>query len=149
MLLVLLLSPPLPSPPPPAGQEEVDDVIRRDMHRTFPEHPMFSAEEGQCALFRVLKAYSLHDLEVKLGAGALGNTPGISATLVPAHRAVSRRCALSQPGHVPPAPTRSPPLTYPLPALSPPSPPSLPSAEYPLPAPRSPLPRSPPLPPLH
>ena len=61
-----------PPPPPPAGQEEVDDVIRRDMHRTFPEHPMFSAEEGQCALFRVLKAYSLHDLEVKMGGGGVG-----------------------------------------------------------------------------
>ena len=56
----------------PAGQEEVDDVIRRDMHRTFPEHPMFSAEEGQCALFRVLKAYSLHDLEVMRSRGAKG-----------------------------------------------------------------------------
>lgn len=30
-------------PPLPTGQEEVDDVIRRDIHRTFPEHPLFSA----------------------------------------------------------------------------------------------------------
>ncbi len=47
-----------------AGQEEVDDVILRDVHRTFPEHPRFADQAGQMALFRVLKAYSLHDLEV-------------------------------------------------------------------------------------
>ncbi len=47
------------------GQEEVDDVILRDVHRTFPEHPMFVAQAGQRALFRLLKAYSLHDLEVQ------------------------------------------------------------------------------------
>ena len=46
------------------GQEEVDEVITRDIHRTFPEHPQFGFAQGQQALFRVLKAYSLHDLEV-------------------------------------------------------------------------------------
>ncbi|KAK9806524.1 hypothetical protein WJX73_006950 [Symbiochloris irregularis] len=46
------------------GQEEVDDVIRRDIHRTFPEHPQFGTARGQQLLFKVLKAYSLHDLEV-------------------------------------------------------------------------------------
>ena len=46
------------------GQEEVDDVIERDIHRTFPEHPQFGCQAGQQMLFRVLKAYSLHDLEV-------------------------------------------------------------------------------------
>ena len=40
-------------------------VISRDIHRTFPEHPQFGFEQGQQALFRVLKAYSLHDLEVR------------------------------------------------------------------------------------
>lgn len=45
------------------GQEEVDEVITRDIHRTFPEHPQFGFAQGQQALFRVLKAYSLHDLE--------------------------------------------------------------------------------------
>ena len=49
------------------GQEEVDDIITRDINRTFPEHPFFSAEHGQQTLFRVLKAYSLHDLEVRAG----------------------------------------------------------------------------------
>ncbi|KAK9818215.1 hypothetical protein WJX72_008962 [[Myrmecia] bisecta] len=46
------------------GQEEVDEVISRDINRTFPEHPQFGFQQGQQALFRVLKAYSLHDLEV-------------------------------------------------------------------------------------
>ena len=45
-------------------QEETDDIISRDINRTFPEHPQFGFEQGQQALFRVLKAYSLHDLEV-------------------------------------------------------------------------------------
>ena len=45
------------------GQEEVDEVITRDIHRTFPEHPQFGFAQGQQALFRILKAYSLHDLE--------------------------------------------------------------------------------------
>ena len=47
------------------GQEEVDEVIGRDINRTFPEHPQFGFEQGQQALYRVLKAYSLHDLEVE------------------------------------------------------------------------------------
>ena len=47
------------------GQEETDEVIARDICRTFPEHPQFGFEQGQQALFRVLKAYSLHDLEVR------------------------------------------------------------------------------------
>ena len=47
------------------GQEEVDEVIGRDINRTFPEHPQFGFEQGQQALYRVLKAYSLHDLEVR------------------------------------------------------------------------------------
>ena len=42
----------------------MDDIISRDINRTFPEHPQFGFEQGQQALFRVLKAYSLHDLEV-------------------------------------------------------------------------------------
>lgn len=46
------------------GQEEVDEIITRDINRTFPEHPQFGFQQGQQALFRVLKAYSLHDLEV-------------------------------------------------------------------------------------
>jgi len=47
------------------GQEEVEEVIERDINRTFPEHPQFSFQQGQQELFRVLKAYSLHDLSVR------------------------------------------------------------------------------------
>jgi len=46
------------------GMENVDEEIRRDIHRTFPEHPLFAHERGQTALFNVLKAYAVHDLEV-------------------------------------------------------------------------------------
>lgn len=46
------------------GQEETDEVIRRDIPRTFPEHPLFNFKRGQDALYNVLKAYSVHDLEV-------------------------------------------------------------------------------------
>eukprot|EP00887_Chlorella_sp_A99_P003329 scaffold26.g3329.t1 len=49
------------------GQEDVEEVISRDIHRTFPEYPLFAFEQGQQALFNVLKAYSLHDLEVCVG----------------------------------------------------------------------------------
>lgn len=47
-----------------AGQEHVDEVIHRDINRTFPEHPMFSDNEGQQRLFRLLKAYAVADPEV-------------------------------------------------------------------------------------
>lgn len=35
----------------------------RDIHRTFPDHDMFKDRdgEGQMALFRILKAYSIYD----------------------------------------------------------------------------------------
>jgi hypothetical protein len=46
------------------GQEEVEEIIRRDIHRTFPEHPQFLLGQGQQELFNVLKAYSLSDMEV-------------------------------------------------------------------------------------
>ena len=49
----------------------MDDVIERDIHRTFPEHPQFGCQAGQQMLFRVLKAYSLHDLEVGPSRGGL------------------------------------------------------------------------------
>ena len=46
------------------GQEGVDDVIGRDIGRTFPEHPQFGFAQGRAALFRLLKAQALSDLEV-------------------------------------------------------------------------------------
>jgi hypothetical protein len=46
------------------GVEPVDDVIARDLGRTFPEHPLFVAGDGQARLGRLLRAYALHDEEV-------------------------------------------------------------------------------------
>lgn len=68
-----------PWPPPPThpeaclyntlqqvsvGQEGVEEVIGRDIGRTFPEHPQFGFAQGRAALFRLLKAQALADLEV-------------------------------------------------------------------------------------
>ncbi|KAI9483064.1 MAG: rab-GTPase-TBC domain-containing protein, partial [Benjaminiella poitrasii] len=39
-------------------------LIRRDIHRTFPNTDMFSQESGQRALERILRAYSLYDTDV-------------------------------------------------------------------------------------
>jgi hypothetical protein len=46
------------------GVEPIDDVIARDLGRTFPEHPLFRDREGQGRLGRLLRAYALHDEEV-------------------------------------------------------------------------------------
>lgn len=45
------------------------EVIRRDIHRTFPEHVFFRADgstgsAGKESLYNVLKAYSIHDADV-------------------------------------------------------------------------------------
>nr|CAH8876104.1 unnamed protein product [Trichobilharzia regenti] len=44
----------------------VEKAIRRDIARTFPKHDLFKDENGcgQESLFRVIKAYSIHDPEV-------------------------------------------------------------------------------------
>lgn len=48
-----------------AGCGHVEDVILRDVARTFPEHPLFSAHlQGQQRLLRLLKAYAAADPEV-------------------------------------------------------------------------------------
>ena len=41
-------------------------AIKRDLNRTFPEHPFFKERDGlgQESLLNVLKAYSMHDKEV-------------------------------------------------------------------------------------
>lgn len=44
-------------------------MIARDIHRTFPEHPQFGLDAGQHSLFKILKAYSLVDLEVSYCQG--------------------------------------------------------------------------------
>lgn len=95
---------PVPVEPPPEGryatllqisigQEETDDVIARDIHRTFPEHPQFSFEQGQQALFRVLKAYSLHDLEVGYCQG-MAFVAGLLLFYVPEEPAFDIFCRL-------------------------------------------------------
>ena len=47
-----------------AEQLEINEIIMRDINRTFPEHPFFGSSGGQTSLFRLLKAYSLQDIEV-------------------------------------------------------------------------------------
>lgn len=49
-----------------AGTGPWDEIIRRDIHRTNPEHVMFMQKDGlgQEALYHVLRAYSLYDTEV-------------------------------------------------------------------------------------
>lgn len=95
---------PLPTEPDPEsrystllqisiGQEEVDDVISRDIHRTFPEYPMFGAQQGQQALFRVLKAYSLHDLETGYCQG-MAFVAGLVLFFVPEEVAFQIFCRL-------------------------------------------------------
>ncbi|GIL44390.1 hypothetical protein Vafri_1866 [Volvox africanus] len=76
-----------------AGQEEVDDSILRDIHRTFPEHPYFGMEAGQRSLFRVLKAYSLHDLEVAYCQG-MAFMAGVLLMYVPEETAFRLFCRL-------------------------------------------------------
>ena len=87
------------------GQEEVDEVITRDIHRTFPEHPQFGFAQGQQALFRILKAYSLHDLEVcpcmLQHGGMFMDTPGCLRALSSDKHLTFRHslhCACSCPG---------------------------------------------------
>jgi len=50
----------------PEGSGPLDDVIRRDINRTNPEHVMFMQKDGagQEALYKVLRAYSFYDPEV-------------------------------------------------------------------------------------
>ncbi|KAG7673898.1 hypothetical protein KSW81_007078 [Nannochloris sp. 'desiccata'] len=75
------------------GQEEIDDVIARDIHRTFPEYPLFGLEQGQQALFRVLKAYSLHDLETGYCQG-MAFVAGLVLFFVPEEAAFQIFCRL-------------------------------------------------------
>jgi len=75
------------------GQEDVDDIISRDIHRTFPEHPLFGFEQGQKALFNLLKAYSLHDLEVGYCQG-MAFVAGLLLFYVPEQQAFQVFCRL-------------------------------------------------------
>lgn len=75
------------------GQDEVDDVIRRDIHRTFPELPHFNYQDKCSALFNILKAYSLHDLEVGYCQG-MGFVAGILLIYLPEEWAFKMFCHL-------------------------------------------------------
>ena len=48
-------------------QSACEKVIRRDIARTYPEHDFFKKKGGvgQESLFNVMKAYSIHDREVR------------------------------------------------------------------------------------
>ena len=48
------------------GDERVIDDITKDLHRQFPFHEMFMRKTGggQEDLFRILKAYSIHNPQV-------------------------------------------------------------------------------------
>ncbi|KAL4457570.1 hypothetical protein ABPG75_012435 [Micractinium tetrahymenae] len=95
---------PLPSEYPPdcryatllqisLGQEDIDEVISRDLHRTFPEHPLFAFEQGQQALFNVLKAYALHDMEASYCQG-MAFVAGLLLFYVPEEPAFQLFCRL-------------------------------------------------------
>ncbi|KAI8114040.1 hypothetical protein M9434_002166 [Picochlorum sp. BPE23] len=73
------------------GQEDIDEVISRDIHRTFPEHPLFGFEQGQKSLFNLLKAYSLHDLEVGYCQG-MAFVAGLLLFFVPEEQAFEILC---------------------------------------------------------
>jgi hypothetical protein len=53
-----------------AGCGSVEEVISRDVPRTFPEHPLFNTPAGQQKLLRVLKAYAAADPEVRVTNGS-------------------------------------------------------------------------------
>lgn len=75
------------------GQEEVEEVIRRDIHRTFPEHPRFLLGQGQEELFNVLKAYSMVDMEVGYCQG-MAFVAGILLMYMPEQLAFQVFCQL-------------------------------------------------------
>lgn len=75
------------------GQDEIDEIIRRDIHRTFPELPQFNLPEKRSALFNILKAYSLHDLEVGYCQG-MGFVAGILLLYLPEEWAFKMLCLL-------------------------------------------------------
>jgi hypothetical protein len=70
------------------GTGPFDEIIRRDLHRTNPEHVMFMNKEGagQEALFRVLRAYSLYDEELGYCQG-MGFFVSVMLTYVPEEEA--------------------------------------------------------------
>lgn len=68
------------------GNENFDEIIRRDIHRTNPEHIMFIDGQGQEPLYRVLRAYSIFDSEVGYCQG-MGSFVSVMLTYVPEEEA--------------------------------------------------------------
>lgn len=56
--------------------------IRKDVYRTFPKHVFFRELAGQDALYRVLRAYSLHNRDIGYCQG-MGFIAGLFLTYVP------------------------------------------------------------------
>ena len=56
--------------------------IRKDVYRTFPRHVFFRELSGQDALYRLLRAYSLHNTEIGYCQG-MGFIAGLLLTYVP------------------------------------------------------------------
>jgi hypothetical protein len=75
------------------GVEPIDDVIARDLGRTFPEHPLFVAGEGQGRLGRLLRAYALHDDEIGYCQGQ-AFAAGVLLMFVPEETAFTLYCRL-------------------------------------------------------
>ena len=59
-----------------------DGQIRKDVYRTFPKHVYFREEAGQHALYRVLRAYSLHNRCIGYCQG-MGFIAGLFLTYMP------------------------------------------------------------------
>jgi hypothetical protein len=68
-----------------AGCGSVEEVILRDVPRTFPEHPLFHTQDGQQRLLRVLKAYAAADPEV--GSWPHAHPRALMHPIVPMHTA--------------------------------------------------------------
>lgn len=83
----ILFPSPLPPPQPLPSSEcpVADDIISRDIGRTFPDHPQFRDPAGQAALWRVLHAYATTDPEVGSGRGG-GWVLGVYVCVCCAHR---------------------------------------------------------------
>ncbi|XRB15727.1 Rab-GAP TBC domain-containing protein [Pseudoscourfieldia marina] len=60
---------------------ELVECITRDLHRTFPEHPLLRAKHGQTALLRVLTAFAAYDPETNYCQG-MGFLAGMLLTRV-------------------------------------------------------------------
>lgn len=75
------------------GVEPVDDVIARDLGRTFPEHSLFVNGDGQLRLGRLLRAYALRDEAIGYCQGQ-AFAAGLLLMFVPEEAAFELYCRL-------------------------------------------------------